>query len=256
MPRDIASLAASNTSIARTGPPVAESGSTCRWMSIAPTSAGSVRPRSTGPRIGSTFHSSVPWLRLAPGRATSAVQMRPESSASPRSPDARGRRAMFDIAVLPSIVAPSRAALISNVDFPALALQLPQLEPLNLSRRRARQVRPHVDPARILPEACALLDVDLERFEKPVIGCIAVTQHDEGLGFHQTVRILFADDGGLQHRLVRGERGLDLERRHPHAAHLEHVVSAPAVVIVALRIAHVFVARVGPFTREGAAAPW
>src|SRR5205085_4493239 len=44
------------------------------------------------------------------------------------------------------------------------------------------------------------------------------------------------------------------DRRYPHAVDLEHVVGAAAVIIVALRIAHVLVAGIGPLADEGAAA--
>ena len=94
----------------------------------------------------------------------------------------------------------------------------------------------------------------LQRLEQAVARRIAVAQHDEGLRLDQPVGVLLADHRGFQHRLVRRERGLDLERRHPHAAHLEHVVGAAAVVEIAVGVAHVFVAGIGPFAREGAPA--
>ena len=73
-------------------------------------------------------------------------------------------------------------------------------------------------------------------------------------GLIETVGVLLADHAGFEHRLVRRECGLDLERRHPHAVDLEHVVGAAAAIVIALGIAHELVARVGPFAREGAAA--
>src|SRR5262245_62708063 len=50
------------------------------------------------------------------------------------------------------------------------------------------------------------------------------------------------------------ERRFDLERGHPHAVDLEHVIGAPAVIIVAVRVAQVLVAGMGPFADEGAPA--
>src|SRR5215472_14031141 len=94
---------------------------------------------------------------------------------------------------------------------------IPQLEALDLAGRGARQVGPDVDPARIFPGAGALLHMREQRF-------------------------------------VRDERRLDLERRYPHAVDLEHVVGAPAVVIVAVGVAQILVAGMGPFADEGAAA--
>src|SRR5262249_50838382 len=43
-------------------------------------------------------------------------------------------------------------------------------------------------------------------------------------------------------------------RGHPHAVDLEHVIGAPAVIIVAVRVAQVLVAGMGPFADEGAPA--
>src|SRR5205085_1549515 len=70
----------------------------------------------------------------------------------------------------------------------------------------------------------------------------------------QAVAVLAADHRGLEHRLVRCERRLHFERRDPDAAHLEHVVGAPAAAVIAVGIADVFVARIGPFAGEGAPA--
>src|SRR5438445_7250351 len=131
---------------------------------------------------------------------------------------------------------------------------IPQLEALNLAGRGARQVSPDVDPARIFPRAGALLHMRAQRFEQPLVGAVAVLEHNEGFRFDQPVAVLLADDGGLEHRLMRDERRLDLERGHPHAVDLEHVVGAPAVIIVAISVAQVFVAGMGPFADEGAPA--
>src|SRR5215470_1082945 len=129
---------------------------------------------------------------------------------------------------------------------------IPQLEALNLAGRGARQVGPDVDPARIFPRAGALLHMRAQRLEQPFIGAVAVLEHDEGFRFDQPVAVLLADDGGLEHRLMGDERRLDLEWGYPHAVDLEHVVGAPAVMIVAIGVAQVFVAGMGPFADEGA----
>ena len=57
--------------------------------------------------------------------------------------------------------------------------------------------------------------MDAQVFEEPLVGGKAVAQHDEGFRFDQTVRVLFADHGGFENGLMRGERRLDFERR-PH----------------------------------------
>ena len=53
---------------------------------------------------------------------------------------------------------------------------------------------------------------------------------------------------------MRGEGGLDLERRHPDARHLEHVIGTPAALVITVGIADVFVSRIGPRAHEGALA--
>src|SRR5262245_55717207 len=53
---------------------------------------------------------------------------------------------------------------------------------------------------------------------------------------------------------MRNERRLDVEGRHPHAAYLEHVVGAPTVIIIAVGVASVRVAGMGPLAGKGAAA--
>src|SRR5215467_151681 len=237
MPRAAAILVASNTSIARITPPVpGASGSTCRCTSMAPTSAGSVRPRSTGPRTGSTFQSSscVCCARLGP-------TANPNVHRTAAKTIIDGRDFTFLITT-------------SLTMFVWLRFQLTQFVALDLPRRSAWQIGADVDPAWIFPQAGAFLHVRLERLHQRIARAVAVAQHDERLWLDQPVGILLADHGCFQHCLVRGERGLDLERRHPHAAHLEHVIGAAAIVIVAVAVTQIFVAGVGPFAREGVAA--
>src|SRR5262249_51539897 len=128
-----------------------------------------------------------------------------------------------------------------------------QYESLDFAGGGARESLAQLDPPRKLPRTRRLLDVALERFHESVIGDKAIFKHDEGLRFHQAVGIFLADDGGLQHCFVRYQRRLDIERRHPHAADLEHVVSAAAVVEVTVFVTAIFVAGMGPFADEGAA---
>src|SRR5215831_6576051 len=94
---------------------------------------------------------------------------------------------------------------------------IPQLEALDLTGRGARQVGSDVDPARIFPGAGALLHMRAQRFEQPLVGAVTVFEHDEGFRLDQSVAVLLADNGGLEHRFVRDESRLDLERGHPHA---------------------------------------
>src|SRR3954449_2975154 len=46
------------------------------------------------------------------------------------------------------------------------------------------------------------------------------------------------------------QRALDLERRHPDAGYLEHVVAAAAERVAPFRVAHIFIAGAGPVALE------
>ena len=127
---------------------------------------------------------------------------------------------------------------------------VPQLEALDLSGRGFRQAVDDLDPARIFPRADLLLDVLLQRLVQAV-GLRARAQHHEGLRLQQPFRIGFRHHGGLQHRGMGDQRALDLERRHPDAGHLEHVVAAAAEGVAAVGVANVFVAGAGPVALEG-----
>src|SRR2546430_12601350 len=131
---------------------------------------------------------------------------------------------------------------------------LAQFEALNFSRRGLGQLGANGDPARVFPRPGTLLDVCLERVEQVLVRHVPFLEHDEGFRFQQAVGVFSPDDGGFENGLVRGERRLDLERRDPDAAHLEHVVGAPAVSVIAVRVARVLVARIGPLAAEGASA--
>ena len=76
-------------------------------------------------------------------------------------------------------------------------------------------------------------------------------EHDPGLGLDQPVIVGAAYDGGLQHRLMGDQAGLDLDRGNPDAADLEHVVGAPAAHVTAGLVDGVGVAGAQPFTVEG-----
>src|SRR4029077_20742709 len=107
---------------------------------------------------------------------------------------------------------------------------------------------------RILPWTGALLYMRAQGFEQLLVGDITVLEHDDGFGLDEAIAVLLADDGGLEHGVVRRECGLDLERRDPHAVHLEHVVGTAAAVIVTVLVTEILVAGIGPFPHEGATA--
>src|SRR5437879_8404150 len=78
-------------------------------------------------------------------------------------------------------------------------------------------------------------------------------EHDKSLRLDQVLVVFPRDDRSLEHRGMSNDRGLDLRRRNPDAADLEHVVVAPAVYVVARFIAPVLVAAARPFAHEGGA---
>src|SRR5690242_12186932 len=109
---------------------------------MAPTSDGSVRPRSTGPRTGSTFQSSrrASCPRLGP--TASPIVVHSSAASTVNVPDGRDFFFVF-------ITKPPFLRFLDRLRF-----QLPELIALDFPCRGARQVKPHVDPARILPQAC------------------------------------------------------------------------------------------------------
>src|ERR1700747_446950 len=128
---------------------------------------------------------------------------------------------------------------------------LAQFETLRLPGGRLRQLLANIEPARIFPRACALLQLPLDRLEQGGIGHIAVLEHQDRFGFRQAVGVFVADDGCLEYRLVRQQRRLDIERRDPHPAHLEHVVGAALTIVVAVRVAEELFTRIDPFADKG-----
>ncbi len=126
-----------------------------------------------------------------------------------------------------------------------------QFVALDLAGRGLRQAVDVLDPARILPRAGLHLDVLLQH----VLGrCVlAGLEDDEGARLEEAVGIFLRHDGGFEHGRVARQRVLDLERRHPDAGHLEHVVGAALVDVAAVGIAHVLVAGARPGAFEGRA---
>ena len=131
-----------------------------------------------------------------------------------------------------------------------VALALAQAKALDLAGRRLRQLVDELDRARVLVGRELLLD---EGLELVFAHRCARLEHDEGLGLGQALAVLGADHRALEHRRVLHQRRLDLERRDPDAAHLEHVVAAAGVGVVAVGVAHVLVAALGPAALEGLA---
>src|SRR5436190_3990424 len=88
------------------------------------------------------------------------------------------------------------------------ALEFAQLEALDLSGRRLRQLVDELDEARVLVGRKPFLDEGLEtRFVDPLAGL----EDDERLGLDEAFLVLLADDRALEYRLVLHQRGLHLE---------------------------------------------
>src|SRR4249920_678266 len=130
-----------------------------------------------------------------------------------------------------------------------------QLEALNFAGRGLRQRIDEFDPAWIFPRADRALDVGLEALIERPAGALArvAFENHESLRLEQTFRVLCGDDGRFEHIGMAGQRRLHLERRNPDAADLEHVVSAAAVAVHAIRPPDVFVAGARPLALESAA---
>ena len=127
-----------------------------------------------------------------------------------------------------------------------------QHKALDFSGRGFRQAVDEFDPARVFPGTDRAFHMHLELFiERPSdIGLVLILEYDEGFWFDQAVFVLDRHDGGLEHFRVGNQCVFDLERRHPNAADLEHVVGAAAVGVNAIRTPQVFVTGAGPVTDE------
>src|SRR3989440_12019625 len=125
-----------------------------------------------------------------------------------------------------------------------------QLETLDLAGRRLRQLADELDPARIFIGRDLVLDEGLQLVGEAGAAARGLLEHDERLGLHEPIGVLVDDDGRLEHGRVPDQRVLDLHRRYPDAADLQHVVGAARVPEVAVGILPVLVARLDPWAVE------
>src|SRR5215510_1671914 len=126
----------------------------------------------------------------------------------------------------------------------------PELEPLDLAGRGLGQLGDEVDPAGVLVGSDLVLDEGLELVGELVAAARGLLEDDEGLRLDQPIAVLTADHRRLQHRRVAHQRRLDLDRRDPDTADLQHVVRAAAVPEVALGVLVVLVACLDPRAEE------
>src|SRR6266487_5037145 len=111
-----------------------------------------------------------------------------------------------------------------------------QLEPLNLPSSCLRQFGDELDPTRAFVGGHVLPAVFDQLARQFVRWRVAFLQAHKRLGFDQIRVVGLADDGALQHRRVADQRALDLDRRDPDAADLQHVVRAARVPVVAILV--------------------
>src|SRR5450759_5591383 len=88
------------------------------------------------------------------------------------------------------------------------------------------------------------LELFIQRPARIVIS--VVLEHDECFWLDQTVTIFDRYDRGLENLRMGNQCVLDLERRYPNTADLEHIVSAAAEGVNSVGTAQVFVAGAGP----------
>src|SRR6267142_5727573 len=132
-----------------------------------------------------------------------------------------------------------------------IGARLAQFEALDLAGRGLWQLVEEGDPARAFERGQLGLGVALERPGELVVGTGARLGDDKRLGLDQTVLVRRPDHRRLEHALMRDQRRLDLGRRDIHAAHLQPVVAAPAIDVIAVLVLVIFVAGAGPIAIEG-----
>src|SRR6478672_1593893 len=129
--------------------------------------------------------------------------------------------------------------------FPACS-QLAELEALDLAGRGLWQRLDEPDPSRPLVLRQPLAHELLQGLRQNRRARAPFAQHDKRDRLRQSIAILVADNAALEHRLVRGQRVLDLYWTHPQTADLEHVVRPARVPEVTVGVLRVLVAGADP----------
>src|SRR5579859_1263811 len=126
---------------------------------------------------------------------------------------------------------------------------LAQLVALDLARDRLRQLGDELDHVRVLEPLQPRLAVLLQLRHQRVAGLRAGARDDEGLDLCEVVHA-DSDHRALRHGLVLEQSRLDLDRRDPQAADLDHVVGAALVPVVAVLVDAVAVAAEEPVAED------
>src|SRR5690242_16212750 len=87
---------------------------------------------------------------------------------------------------------------------------LPELEPLDLTGGGLRQLFQELDPAGILVRCQQLLDVLLQLRGESGAGFVAIFQDDAGERLDESIPILTANDGSLEHTGVAHQSRFNL----------------------------------------------
>src|SRR6188768_1194504 len=112
------------------------------------------------------------------------------------------------------------AVWISPADGPSLewgvsvplTVRFAELEPLDLSRGRLRQVGPGLDPSRILPRSRRGLHERAHLLEQSFAWLLARLEDHERLRLHESVLVHLSDDRRLEGGAVPEQGRLHLER--------------------------------------------
>src|ERR1044071_2937891 len=126
-----------------------------------------------------------------------------------------------------------------------------QFEALDLAGGGLGQFRHVLDPTRIFVGRQRLFAERHQFLGQFLVAATGLFQHDECFGFEQAVLVGVADDGRFQYGGMADEAVLDLDRRAPDAAHLQHVVAAAVVDEVTVFVLAIGVAGVEPAIDHG-----
>src|SRR2546426_8167535 len=125
-----------------------------------------------------------------------------------------------------------------------------ELEALDLAGGRLGQIAHEFDPAWILVGCDLVSHEALELVGQRRRGAGRLFEYDERLRLDQPIAVFLADDGDFQHGRVLDQRGLDLDRRDPDTADLQHVIGAAGVPEVTVLVLPILVAGLDPRTEE------
>src|SRR5712692_4127329 len=168
------------------------------------------------------------------------------TSNSSNSKSAPAARSTLIASGTTSLPAPSQGSTAIFLGTGLRGFPLAQLVALDLAGHGLGQLGHELDQVRVLVALEARLAVLLKLGHQRVPRGHIALGDDEGLDLRESFDF-DADHGTLGHRRVLQQRRLDLDRRGPQPAHLDHVVRAPLVPVEAVRIDAVAIAREEPF---------